>query len=162
MRSDVSTHVSLTASGSAATAGVDEDSATGASTAAGSAAATARTSGFASVSTAGASADSAAAGVSEDSAAASVAGAVSVAAASVFSACRQGHILEAGLATITLTLGVLTFFSFLGDLSLDPKNLAKKPLPSALVFSTFSCGSATSGRAHVQDEPWQWPSSPPS
>jgi hypothetical protein len=40
-----------------------------------------------------------------------------------------------------LTLGVLTF-CFLGDFSLDPKNLAKKPLPSALVFSTLSWMSA--------------------
>jgi hypothetical protein len=42
------------------------------------------------------------------------------------------------------TLGVLTF-CFLGDFSLEPKNLAKKPLPSALVFSTLSCGSASVG-----------------
>lgn len=36
-----------------------------------------------------------------------------------------------------LTLGVLTF-CFLGDFSFDPKNLAKNPLPSTLVFSTLS------------------------
>ena len=36
-----------------------------------------------------------------------------------------------------LTFGVLTF-GFLGDLSLDPKNLASRPLTSALVFSVFS------------------------
>lgn len=129
------TYVSLTASGSAAaaaTAGEDDDSATGASTAAGSAAAAARISGLVSVSAAGASVDSAAAAVS-------VAGAASVAAASVFSVCGQPTTTQGRLAP---TLGVLTFFSFLGDLSLDPKNLAKKPLPSALVFSTFSCNSA--------------------
>lgn len=34
-------------------------------------------------------------------------------------------------------MGVLTF-GFFGDFSLDPKSLARKPLPSTLVFSTFS------------------------
>lgn len=41
------------------------------------------------------------------------------------------------------TLGVLTFFC-LGDLSLLPKNLAKKPRPSDLVRSTFSLSRQSS------------------
>jgi hypothetical protein len=41
------------------------------------------------------------------------------------------------MSATELTFGVLTF-CFLGDFSLDPKILAKNPLPSALVFSTLS------------------------